>query len=91
MHPHAICSTHLQVQNTIYRDGEELAAVLQAHDSLQGAVATTEGGSAPPYCTHSVLSITPLTDTGASKVCWERMSWLGPLVEVASELGPQQE
>lgn len=37
---------YLQIQDAIYRDGEELAAALQACDSLQGAAARADKGSA---------------------------------------------
>lgn len=37
---------YLQIQDAIYRDGEELAAALQACDSLQGAAARADRGLA---------------------------------------------
>lgn len=37
---------YLQIQDAIYRDGEELADALQACDSLQGAAARADRGSA---------------------------------------------
>lgn len=36
---------HLQIQNTVHGDGEELTAALQTYDSLQGAAAKAEKGS----------------------------------------------
>lgn len=64
---------YLQIQDAVYRDGEELAAALQAHDSLQGAVAKAErrsaGAPAPdrPNFNHNVLT----ADLGPSKVPWD--------------------
>ena len=40
------CPTYLQIENAVDRDGKELAAALQPHDGLQGAVAKGDRGGA---------------------------------------------
>ena len=60
------CPTHLQVQNAVYGDGEELAAALQAHDSLQGAAAKMGRPSArTPGPTNLLCSQPPQQTTAA--------------------------
>lgn len=73
---------HLQIENTVHRDGEELTAALQARDSLQGAVAKAERGSvrAPTPDPTSVTRRSRLTRSPAKcqgDSCLGRVFWWG--------------
>lgn len=72
---------HLQIQNTVHGDGEELTAALQTYDSLQGAAAKAERGSQSlhprPHPRPSQLTRPSKVPRDSCRVSWWRhcLNW----------------